>query len=171
VSRKRRRFLMPTHDTYRLFHCARCQKQIRLCRECDRGQRLCDQPCRAEQRRAGQRRAAAVYQLSRRGRGLHAARMQRYRERSRGVVAKFSDEKVTHHTVTQAPAEPRSEQTHAAKGRGANREDKHEQKNSELTLRCTVCRKLLPRWTKRTKPPPPRPSRRRSPRLPTGPPR
>lgn len=170
MSRKRRRFRMSAPDTFRLFHCARCQKQIRLCAECDRGQQFCAQPCRAEQRRSAQRRAGAAYQDSRRGRALHAARMQRYRERCRAKQANYSAQKVTHHTVTQGRLESRSAWSHAAESRGESHKDENEQKNSEHVGRCTNCRRALPNWSRRTRLVIGIARRRRSPRLPTGPP-
>lgn len=160
---------MPMRDTYRLFQCGRCQKQIRLCRECDRGQRFCEQPCRAEQRRLGQRRAGAAYQRTRRGRGLHAARMQRYRERQPSRLAKNLAQKVTHHTVTEATRAATPEATPAAEGREVNREANDEQRISERVSRCTMCERVLPEWARRNRPTFST-ARRRSPRLPTGPP-
>src|SRR5690606_12778981 len=88
-------------DVCRLMLCARCSRQVWLCRDCDRGQRYCEGECRAASRRESVKRAGAAYQRGRRGRRLHAARAQRYRERKRATAAKFSDQKVTHHAVTQ----------------------------------------------------------------------
>src|SRR5690606_15090965 len=88
------------------FQCNRdsCRAQVKVCPSCDRGQRYCGETCRAEQRRATQRRAGTTYQGSRRGKRLHAARQQRYLERKRFLVGKFSAQKVTHHGSTQPKA-------------------------------------------------------------------
>lgn len=71
----------------RLFHCARCQRQVVICSRCDRGQRYCSRACSQRVRREAQRAAGRRYQESHRGRRRHAERQRRYRRRR---------EKVTH---------------------------------------------------------------------------
>lgn len=67
----------------RMFLCARCLVQVRLCSHCDRGQRYCTPDCSRLARKAAQREAARRYQRSRAGRMAHAARSQRWRLRHR----------------------------------------------------------------------------------------
>ena len=65
----------------RLFLCARCFVQVRLCGRCDRGQRYCTPSCSSTARRIAQREAARRYQRGRNGRMVHAARSRRWRIR------------------------------------------------------------------------------------------
>lgn len=67
----------------RTYICAWCQSEVRVCTQCDRGQRYCSANCRQQSRRACQRRASACYQSSRVGCINHARRQQQYRERKR----------------------------------------------------------------------------------------
>lgn len=80
----------------RLFQCLGCQRQVIICRQCDRGQSYCAQGCAQRARRASLRQAGRRYQQSFQGRLNHALRQRRYRE-------KQSQEKaiVTHHTSKQ----------------------------------------------------------------------
>ena len=80
------------HDqTGRLFLCARCQAQVLVCSQCDRGQRYCARGCADITRLSRQREAGKRYQQSRTGRHKHAARMHQWRKR-RAASAKI----VTH---------------------------------------------------------------------------
>jgi hypothetical protein len=65
----------------RLFLCARCAVQVRLCSHCDRGQRYCTPSCSSLARDIAQREAGSRYQRSRVGRMAHAARSRRWRIR------------------------------------------------------------------------------------------
>ena len=95
----------------RLFLCARCFVQVRLCSHCDRGQRYCTPSCSSLARGTAQREAAGRYQRSRGGRMAHAARSRRWRIRHhqidplatpQGVVgANF----VTHQGSAGSPAD------------------------------------------------------------------
>lgn len=80
-------------QTGRLFLCARCQAQVLVCSQCDRGQRYCAAGCAGITRSSRQREAGKRYQQSRTGRHNHAARMHRLRGR-RAAAAKI----VTHHS-------------------------------------------------------------------------
>ena len=63
------------HDqTGRPFLCARCQAQVLVRIQCDRGQRYCANGCANISRRSLQREAGERYQQSRAGRHKHAAR-------------------------------------------------------------------------------------------------
>ena len=67
----------------RVFVCARCQAEVLICSDCDRGQRYCGSECSAQARRVGQREAGRRYQSSRAGRFAHARRARGYRQRRR----------------------------------------------------------------------------------------
>jgi len=75
-------------NTARLYHCARCHRQVMICRQCDRGNIYCPDGCAEAARRDSLRAAGRRYQQSRQGRVKHAERQRRYRARRR---------KVTHH--------------------------------------------------------------------------
>jgi hypothetical protein len=72
----------------RLFHCARCHRQVIICRQCDRGNVYCAEGCADLARCDSLRRASRRYRATRRGRHTNAARQRRFRARER--------EKVTH---------------------------------------------------------------------------
>jgi len=72
-------------DTARLFNCARCGRQVAICRHCDRGNRYCHEGCAPAARQASRHAAGARYQRSRRGRFAHAQRQRRYRARRQRV--------------------------------------------------------------------------------------
>lgn len=65
-------------ESYRLFNCARCHCQVRICSHCDRGNRYCSEECSYQARRDSMRRAGASYQQTEQGKINHAARQQRY---------------------------------------------------------------------------------------------
>ena len=77
-------------QSVRLFNCARCTKQVTICRRCDRGNRFCSRQCSQAARDEAQREAGKRYQGTRRGRQAHALRQSEYRQRQREA------EKVTH---------------------------------------------------------------------------
>jgi hypothetical protein len=87
-------------QTGRLFLCARCQAQVLVCRQCDRGQRYCNSGCADLTRLSLQREASQRYQQSRPGRHKHAARMHQWRKR-RAASAKI----VTHHSSQVPPGD------------------------------------------------------------------
>jgi hypothetical protein len=70
-----------SEETYRLYSCRRCAEQVRICRDCDRGNRYCARECAPMRRRESLRRAGQRYQRSRRGACRHAARQRTWRER------------------------------------------------------------------------------------------
>jgi hypothetical protein len=85
----------PIRETYRLFLCSRCRRQVSICATCDRGQRYCGKECSEQRRREGLRAAGKRYQLSPQGRERHAERQARYREAR--LAARVAREEVTHH--------------------------------------------------------------------------
>lgn len=77
-----------SEPTYRLYHCQRCGRQVRICRRCDRGHIYCAGECSRIRRRESLRRAGTRYQRTHRGARCHASRQQAWRARQM--------EKVTH---------------------------------------------------------------------------
>jgi len=81
------RILRPTMEpTSRLFLCARCRKQVIICRRCDRGQIYCAEGCASIARRLSVREAGRRYQQSRHGRFKQADRLRRFRLRKQNVT-------------------------------------------------------------------------------------
>jgi hypothetical protein len=68
---------------YRLYNCARCQLQVRICLRCDHGNVYCAGECASIRRRESLRHAQARYQRSRRGARRHAERQRQWRARQR----------------------------------------------------------------------------------------
>jgi hypothetical protein len=68
-------------NTARLFNCARCHCQTKICSGCDRGNLYCGPACSRAARAEKQRAAGRRYQAGRKGRFTHAARQRRYRRR------------------------------------------------------------------------------------------
>lgn len=83
------------HNTARLYHCARCRRQVTICSHCDRGNSYCGKACADLARKSSQKAAGKRYQRSRRGRFKHADRQRRYRARRK---------KVTHHGSPLRPS-------------------------------------------------------------------
>jgi hypothetical protein len=73
--------MLPGQTSYRLYSCARCRSQVRICRNCDRGNQYCARSCAVQRRVESVRRAGARYQRTRPGARLHADRQRRWRER------------------------------------------------------------------------------------------
>ena len=111
----------------RLFHCARCRRQVVICSHCDRGNRYCGKRCAQTARRQSQREAARRYQRTRRGRFAHAARQRDYRQRRRA--------KVTH----QGSPPPRSNATLANESRTAARQHDRAAAIAGDSIRCELC--------------------------------
>ena len=74
------------NTTARLYNCARCHRQVIICRRCDRGNIYCAHGCAHSARRENLRRARQKYQCTRTGRLANARRQQRYRDRQRQKV-------------------------------------------------------------------------------------
>ena len=104
-----------SEESYRLYSCGCCARQVRICRDCDRGNRYCAGECAADRRRESLHRAGVRYQCSYRGASRHAARQSAWRERQA--------QKVTHHgsahpvvagtVVASSPLCPATLGTHA----------------------------------------------------------
>jgi len=68
-------------ESHRVFQCAHCGSQVRICTRCDRGQRYCADGCRAIRRREAVRAAGRRYQGTAEGARNHARRQKSYRAR------------------------------------------------------------------------------------------
>ncbi len=75
-----------SQKSYRLYSCARCAVQVRICSDCDRGNQYCAGGCAQIRRRESLCRAGVRYQLSFRGASMHAARQSVWRERRTKIV-------------------------------------------------------------------------------------
>ncbi len=75
------RSMRASEKSYRLYSCGRCAKQVRICGDCDRGNRYCAEGCAPIRRRESRCRASQRYQQSHRGACKHAARSRAWRER------------------------------------------------------------------------------------------
>lgn len=83
----------------RVFECANCSKQIRICTLCDSGQSDCSDVCNIIRLRKFWCKASAKYQDTHKGRKKHAARQARYH-----AGLKKKSKKMTHticHKVDQ----------------------------------------------------------------------
>lgn len=86
------RYWEPMTDlTCRLFLCARCRKQVFICRRCDRGQIYCADGCAKISRNQSVREAGRRYQQSRQGRFKQAERLRRFRRRKQNVTHQGSE--------------------------------------------------------------------------------
>jgi hypothetical protein len=95
--------------TCRLFLCARCRKQVLICRRCDRGQIYCPDGCAQIARRQSVRDAGHRYQQSRQGRFKQAERIRRFRQHKKNVTHQGSEPTVENDLlpVNSAKAEKR----------------------------------------------------------------
>ena len=134
-----------SEQTYRLYNCARCAEQVRICRGCDRGNRYCAGVCAGLRRRESLLRAGKRYQCSYRGACAHAARQRAWRERQ--------TQEVTHHgcipTAVSVTVANSSTQT-TTQGSHAHDEPLPQPPAALLELaalqgraRCSVCGRVL----------------------------
>ena len=80
------RLMEADQESYRLYSCRRCARQVRICRRCDRGNRYCAEGCARICRRESRCRASERYQQSYRGALKHAARQRAWRGREQQKV-------------------------------------------------------------------------------------
>ena len=86
----------------RLFLCAGCRVQVVVCSRCDRGNRYCSRTCWRQTHDLARREAACRYQRSRAGSVRHAARSQRWRQRTALRAAEGAGADITGHTDADA---------------------------------------------------------------------
>jgi len=139
-----------SEQTYRLYNCARCAQQVRICRECDRGNRYCAGVCAGLRRRESLLRAGKRYQRSYRGACAHAARQRAWRGRQ--------TQEVTHHgsippavsvTVANSSTQTTLQGSHAHNNDLLLEPQPHsrpavELANLHMRARCSVCGRVLP---------------------------
>ena len=80
------RSMRASRKSYRLYNCARCAVQVRICSDCDRGNQYCAGDCARIRRRESRCRAGVRYQSSFRGALKHAARQSAWRVRTQIVT-------------------------------------------------------------------------------------
>jgi hypothetical protein len=83
-------------NSFRLFNCALCHTQTKLCRPCDRGNIYCSKGCAKKRRNHSLRDAGKKYQQTFKGRRKHADRQKRHRHQKK--------QKVTHQGTQDSPA-------------------------------------------------------------------
>ena len=75
-----------SQKSYRLYNCARCGIQVRICSDCDHGNQYCAGDCAQIRRHESLCRAGVRYQLGFRGASMHAARQSAWRARRTQIV-------------------------------------------------------------------------------------
>ena len=123
--------------SYRLYNCARCAVQVRICQRCDHVNVYCGAACARIRRRECAGRASARYQRTRRGAHRHAARQRTYRERVRGKVTHQGSPGVMLRCIVSGTAIKQGKYT-----------DVSCHDDPALGQRCAFCRAPLPRWTR-----------------------
>lgn len=88
-------------ETHRLFNCARCHVQVRICTRCDCGHCYCSSECSDAALQRQVLEAGVRYQATEKGRLNHNIRQQRYLERrdraaEEGCFSEGQEEKMTH---------------------------------------------------------------------------
>ena len=131
--------------SYRLYSCGRCANQVRICRDCDRGNRYCAGECAQMGRRESLRRAGERYQLSYRGACNHAARSRALRKRCAQEVTHQGSQAsavalIVVPTSTTAPSQGTDEDTPYVELQAHTA--------SLETPRCCFCGCVLPRFAR-----------------------
>ncbi len=105
-------------NSARLYHCCRCNTQVIICSQCDRGNRYCAGECAGDARSDALKRASKKYQSTRAGRFNNAARQKYYRERQKQIVTHQGSPLVTSHVVLKAQSYgPEKVEKYAQNGR------------------------------------------------------
>lgn len=115
----------------RLFQCALCHTQSRVCSKCDRGQIYCCKVCAVFARKKSMKLAGMRYQKTFKGKRHHAARQARYRMRQRKIV-----------THQGSPSMPQ----HAPMSSLKNEAKKTENEHKKQALTCCFCEKPVSDW-------------------------
>ena len=151
-------------QTYRLYSCARCGEQVRICRDCDRGNRYCAGECAQIRRRESRHRAGERYQLSYRGASRHAARQRTWHSRQAqkvthqgslpgaeaAIVAAISTQTTTEgihvDMASMQPSSPPHRLPYAALRATSTRAQGHwhAQRRARSAQRCSFCWRVLP---------------------------
>jgi hypothetical protein len=137
-------------QSYRLYSCRRCARQVRICRGCDRGNQYCVGECARIRRRESLRRAGARYQSSYRGASRHAARQRAWRSRRvQKVTHQGSPMPVAPAIVAATPITPSgNDAEHPADAPQLPGTAWPAPRRTPPRPRCSFCRRLLPRFTR-----------------------
>lgn len=68
-------------ESFRLFQCVRCHRQVKICTYCDRGNIYCNASCATPARKTSLCSASKRYQHTPHGKKNHACCQKRYREK------------------------------------------------------------------------------------------
>lgn len=115
----------------RLYQCALCHTQSRVCSKCDRGQIYCGTICAVFARKKSMKLAGMRYQRTFNGKRNHAARQARYRMRQKEIV-------------THRGSPPMSQ--HASMNSVENKAKKTEKGQTKWALTCFFCKKPVSDW-------------------------
>ena len=115
----------------RLFQCAICHTQSRICSTCDRGQIYCGKVCAVFVRKKSMKLAGMRYQKTFNGKRHHAARQARYRMRQRKIVTHQGSPSMSQH----APMDSLE-----------NKPKKTENEHKKQALTCCFCEKSVSDW-------------------------
>jgi hypothetical protein len=157
-----------SRQTYRLYSCARCAEQVRICGGCDRGNQYCAGECAQIRRRESRHRAGKRYQWGYRGALRHAARQSVWRKRQAQkvthqgslpsadpvIVVSISTQTTTegtHVDMASMPASPPPHSMpHAALSATPTRAPVrwHAQRMARATERCSFCWRALPTFAR-----------------------
>lgn len=115
----------------RLFQCAHCHTQSRVCSKCDRGQIYCCKVCAVFVRKKSMKLAGIRYQAGFKGKQNHAARQARYRMRQSKIV-----------THRGSPSTPQHAPMHSIQNKTRNVKNGHK----KSILICCFCEKPVSDW-------------------------
>jgi len=139
---RRARGMAASEDSYRLYSCRRCARQVRICRCCDRGHQYCVGDCARIRRCESLRRAGQRYQQSYRGACRHAARQRTWRARqTKKVTHQGSLSAIVPHIVVAIAIT--TEGTDAENAVTTPRPD-----DDRLAPRCCCCGRSLGRFVR-----------------------
>lgn len=83
-------------ESLRLFQCARCLQQVKICTACDRGNIYCGPACARPARKSARCAASKRYQRTLRGKENHVRSQKRYREKQRSKIQEKINEVIDH---------------------------------------------------------------------------
>jgi len=115
----------------RLFQCALCHTQSRVCSKCDRGQIYCGTVCAVFARKKSMKLAGMRYQRTFNGKRNHAARQARYRRRQSKIV-----------THRGSPLMPQDASMNSLENKIENTKNGYK----KLALTCGFCEKPVSDW-------------------------
>ena len=139
--------MQASEKTYRFYSCGRCVEQVRICRDCDRGNRYCAGECAKIRRRESLRRAGERYQLSYHGACRHAARQSVWRGRqAQKVTHQGSLGSATPVIVAAIPIQTTTEGPHA--DIASIQPPPQPYRMAPAAPSCSFCRRALPAFAR-----------------------